>query len=226
MASSTARRGTEANAPEPMPDVVLAAAQAVVTHLIDSLLHDARNPLNALAINLEVLTEKLKDETGAVPKGSEKNIRAMREQVFRVDGTLRLFADFLALRPGGPPQHGLSDLTERALEALAHEGRRRGVKVHAQLQPHLTVRFRDGAALRFLILQPILRSLLRTEAGGEVWVSLERQEEAAVLTVSDRAGDRVEPYPQVRPALEALADVHGVDASFAPGECRLLFPLA
>ena len=35
-----------------------------VPALMDSLLHDVRNPLNALAINLEVLAEKLKGETG------------------------------------------------------------------------------------------------------------------------------------------------------------------
>jgi signal transduction histidine kinase len=209
-----------------MPEPVMAALQAVMGHLVESLLHDVRNPLNALAINLEVLNEKLKDESGTVLKSSEKNIRAMREQVFRVDTVLRMFAEFLAPRPGGSPEHALSHLVERALEVLSHEARKGGVKLRSHLQPNVMVWCSDGAALRFLTLQSILRALLRAGAGAEVCVDLERKEGRAVLTVSDPAGDRPDPYPQIRPALEALAGAHGVEAAFSAGQCRLAFPLA
>src|SRR6476646_8256161 len=76
--------------------LVQAAKYALVQRLIDSMLHDARNPLNALAINLDVLTEKLRGPDRLVPPNQEKNLKAMREQIFRVDGILKTFSDYLA----------------------------------------------------------------------------------------------------------------------------------
>ncbi|HXN41127.1 MAG TPA: histidine kinase dimerization/phospho-acceptor domain-containing protein, partial [Myxococcaceae bacterium] len=67
--------------------------------LVLGLLHDARNPLNALAINLEVLTDKLRQSEA--PATGEKNVKAMREQIRRIDSMLRRFGDFLAPRALG-----------------------------------------------------------------------------------------------------------------------------
>ncbi|MHA7631305.1 histidine kinase dimerization/phospho-acceptor domain-containing protein [Corallococcus sp. M7] len=83
--------------------VVGAARYDAVPPLMDSLLHDVRNPLNALAIHLEVLSEKLKGESGQVPATQEKNLKAMREQIARVDGLLKLFSDFMVFRGAIPP---------------------------------------------------------------------------------------------------------------------------
>ena len=76
---STAREvlaDTEAEGPEL---VFEAAVQAASNRLMDSLVHDARNPLNALSINLEVLTEKLKEgaERGQDRAGENANNQAV-----------------------------------------------------------------------------------------------------------------------------------------------------
>src|SRR5687767_9977504 len=50
------------------PELTIGAArQAANQRLMDSLLHDVRNPLNALSINLDVLTEKIRREHGEIP---------------------------------------------------------------------------------------------------------------------------------------------------------------
>ena len=93
-----------AEAPAPVSDVqtvVGAARNAVAQRLMDSLLHDVRNPLNALSINLDVLTEKIRRELGEIPAAQEKNLKVMREQIFRVDAVLRQFADFMAFNNRG-----------------------------------------------------------------------------------------------------------------------------
>src|SRR4051812_7861377 len=120
-----ARRGTSPASGTHQPDEVIAASQAATTQLVESLLHEARNPLNALAINLEVLTEKLKDDAGAVDPSLEKNLRAMREQVFRTDAILRSFAEFLVTQQGHFSEMSLPEILERAVEVLGHEARKR-----------------------------------------------------------------------------------------------------
>src|SRR5437868_7018271 len=131
--------------------VVGAARYSAVPTLMDSLLHDVRNPLNALSINLEVLSEKLKGETGEVPASQAKNIKAMRDQIQRVDGILRQFAEFIVLRGGSSGEVGLSEVTKRSLEVLAHESRRRRIKLQTEIEPDLRVRLSDTSELSFFL---------------------------------------------------------------------------
>jgi signal transduction histidine kinase len=115
---------------------------------MDSLLHDVRNPLNALSINLEVLSEKLKGEAGEVPASQAKNLKAMRDQIQRVDGILRQFTEFIVLRGGAAGEAGLSEVAKRSLEVLAHESRRRRLKVQTAIEPNVSVRLQDTSELR------------------------------------------------------------------------------
>jgi len=185
------------------------------------MLHDARNPLNAMAINLEVLHEKLKDETGAVDPALEKNLRAMREQVYRVDLTLRTFADFLINTPERLPDATLADVLPRAVEVLGHQARTGRVKLKLEMEPGVTVRLGDSAALRFLAYHSILRAVERSAPGSEVEISLQRAGERAALRVQD-AGDG-EPNPFTGPALEALGREQSVEVTVHGGRCELLF---
>jgi phosphoglycerate-specific signal transduction histidine kinase len=132
--TSTAASSGAPSVREGMDPVVDAARYSAVPSLMDSLLHDVRNPLNALSIHLEVLTEKLKGEAGQVPASQEKNLRSMREQIQRVDGILRRFSEFIVSRPGSLGDVELSDTVTRALEVLAHESRKRRLEAAAALE--------------------------------------------------------------------------------------------
>ena len=221
MVSSTARRGAASPPGAHQLEEVSAASQAALSRLVESMLHDARNPLNAMAINLEVLHEKLKDETGAVDPALEKNLRAMREQVYRVDLTLRTFADFLINTPERLPDATLADVLPRAVEVLGHQARTGRVKLKLEMEPGVTVRLGDSAALRFLAYHSILRAVERSAPGSEVEISLQRAGERAALRVQD-AGDG-EPNPFTGPALEALGREQSVEVTVHGGRCELLF---
>ena len=81
---------------------------SAAVRLMDSLVHDVRNPLNALAINVEILHEKLSRAAGGVPSAQAKNLQAMQEQIRQVNTMLGDFARFLAPAPGAPAVLSLS----------------------------------------------------------------------------------------------------------------------
>jgi phosphoglycerate-specific signal transduction histidine kinase len=203
--------------------VVGAARYSAVPTLMDSLLHDVRNPLNALSINLEVLSEKLKGETGEVPASQAKNIKAMRDQIQRVDGILRQFAEFIVLRGGSSGEVGLSEVTKRSLEVLAHESRRRRIKLQTEIEPDLRVRLSDTSELSFFLVQALLRAFGRTEAGMDVRVSVRSEGSQAVLEVADPAGNAPESAPDVVAALGLRCAQLGVDFQVRTGICRFIF---
>ena len=216
---------TSVPAVQESPDPVVGAARYnAVPTLMDSLLHDVRNPLNALSINLEVLSEKLKGETGEVPPSQAKNIKAMRDQIQRVDGILRQFSEFIVNRGGAAGEVVLSDVAKRSLEVLAHESRRRRIKLQAAIEPDLRVRLQDTSEVSFFLLQALLRAFGRTaEAGMEVGVAVRAEGSHAVLEVTDPAGSAPESAPDVVAALGLRCAQLGVDFQIRAGVCRFIF---
>ena len=207
-------------------EVLDAARYAAVPPLVESLLHDVRNPLNALAINLEVLNEKLKGEDGEVPAGQAKNLRAMREQVTRVDGILRQFAEFLVHRAGPSGEASLSETLGRVLAVLGHEGRRRRIKVQPAIEAGLNVRLADLSELGFLLLQPVLRAFERAEAGSEVAVVARGEGARVVLEVVEATDIAQEKAPGAVAGLERACARLGVELQLRGGTCRLAFARA
>lgn len=206
-----------------LPEVSVQAAYQAASHLVESLLHDARNPLNALAINLEVLNEKLKDDDGVVPESREKNIKAMREQIFRVDAILRQFAEYIAPRAGTGGEVSLSDVVQRGVEVLGHEARKRRVKLLSSVPPGLRGSARDGAGLRLLVIQTLFRALTRSDPGGDVTVTLQDEGERLILRVRDSLMEGKDPMPDLLPSIGALCHQEGADLHVASGECRIAF---
>jgi signal transduction histidine kinase len=207
------------------PDPVVGAARyGAVPTLMDSLLHDVRNPLNALSINLEVLAEKLKGEVGQVPPSQEKNIKAMRDQIQRVDGILRQFADFIVFRGGMAGEASLSEVTKRSLDVLAHESRRRRLKVHTVIEPELRVQLQDTQELSFFLIQAVLRAFTRSETSTEVKVEVRGEGSKAVLEITDSAGNAPEQVPDVVTALELRCMQLGVEFQIKANVCRFIFP--
>jgi signal transduction histidine kinase len=205
--------------------VVDAARYSTVPSLMDSLLHDVRNPLNAMSIHLEVLTEKLKVD-GQVPPSQEKNLKSMREQIQRVDGILRRFAEFIVSRPGGAGEADLSETVTRAMEVLSHESRKRRLQLRPTVAPGVRARLADIGELGFLVVQALTRAYGRSETGHEVTVVVRREDTKAVFEVVDANAAGVAGGSEASAALELRCAQLGVELHLLAGTCRLSFPLA
>jgi signal transduction histidine kinase len=189
---------------------------------MDSLLHDVRNPLNALSINLEVLSEKLKAETGAVPPSQEKNLKAMRDQIQRVDSILRQFSDFIVPRIGTAGEVSLSDVAKRSLEVLAHESRKERIKLQTSIEPDIRVQLQDTAEVGFFLVQALLRAFGRSK-GAEVGMAVRVDGSHAVLEVTDAGGGAPERAQDTLAALGLRCAQLGVEFQVRPGICRFIF---
>lgn len=205
---------------------VAAARQAVSQRLIDSLLHDVRNPLNALSINLDVLTEKIRREQGEIPATQEKNLKVMREQIFRVDGILKQFAEFMFPRPDAAPATlDLSDVVRQVLGVLGHECRRAMIKVRQMVEPDLRVRALPPT-VRFIVVQVLLRAIVRAGQEGEVDITLQRDGDRALLRIKDSAPEMHEPFVHASVALTTMCAECSAELRLNVSEVQLQMPLA
>jgi len=191
---------------------------------MDSLVHDVRNPLNALAINVEILQEKLARAAGGqVPASQAKNLQAMREQVARVNSMLGDFARFLAPSPTAPAAQSLSTMVADAVAVLGHAARRARVKVLVDApEAPAAVEAMDPSGLAFLTLVPVLRALERTPEDGQVKVSVRSESARTVLHVQDGGREEGEDT-EVEQALGAAAREYGAEFHVRGSQLRLSF---
>ncbi|HEY3585646.1 MAG TPA: histidine kinase dimerization/phospho-acceptor domain-containing protein [Myxococcaceae bacterium] len=197
---------------------------STAVRLMDGLVHDVRNPLNALAINVEILQEKLSRAAGGqVPPAHAKNLQAMREQVTRVNEMLGEFARFLAPSPTAPVVVSLGATVEDAVSVLGHAGRRARVKIAVDVpETQAAVEAIDPSVLGFLVLVPVLRALERTPEDGQVRVSVRNEGARMVLHVQDGGREESEDT-EVEQALAAAAVEYGVELHVRGSQLRLSF---
>lgn len=206
-------------------NLISAARHELSARLMESLVHEARNPLNALSINIGVLAQKLRVSGGEVPPAQERNLAAMREQILRVDEVLKLFNDFMSQRPTAH-EIDFSHLATRALSALGHEVRRAQVKLAADIAPRLrTTDDCEPGLLGFLAAQPVLRGLARSTADSllRVRLSLSGEEGQLSYTVEDSGGPS-EPFDRAVPALRCAAERAGGAVRVEGGLFELRLP--
>lgn len=150
-----------------------ARAQAV-ERLCDGFSHDTRNPLNAVVIHLEVLSDKLRRENGGtVPPGMEKNLKAIRDQVGRIDEMVRRFVELAAPRRQHEADFDVSALVHSVVEQCTHQARLSRSDLRAEVSPGLRVPGSAsdlGVALTLFLLQQVeagaKRIVVRTESSG------------------------------------------------------------
>ena len=210
--------------PEGASALIRAVRWSSAVRLMESLVHDVRNPLNALAINVEILQEKLSRAAGGeVPPAQAKNLQAMREQVARVNAMLGDFARFLAPSPSPPAVLSLSSMVKDAVAVLGHTGRRARVKVMVDVpEGQAAVEAMDASALAFLVLVPVLRALERTPEDGQVRLSVRNEGARVVLHVQDGGRDEGEET-EVEQALAAGAGEYGAEFHVRGSQLRLSF---
>ena len=209
-----------------VPTVVGAARNAIAQRLMDSLLHDVRNPLNALSINLDVLTEKIRRELGEIPAAQEKNLKVMREQIFRVDAIMKQFAEYLAPRPDPTPAAiDASEVIKTTLSVLGHECRRQMIKVRQMIEPDLKVHG-AGSSVRFVVLQSLFRGVSRAGQEGELDVVFQREGDRALLRIKDSGKEPAEPFGDTaRVAIEALTAELSGEVRINGPEVQIHLPL-
>lgn len=185
--------------------------EGVYRRLAEGTVHDARNALNAMALQLEVLNARL----GSV-EPAQKSLKALRTQVSRLDGILRRFLRFAS--PAS--EEGTVDLAElvlQAVEVCAHEARRQGVVVETEVVQSARV---AGAVDR--ISEAVLATVLRgidAGRGGRLRVEVGSQGEQAVVSLEENPGPAsLHPLPEALTA-EALESVAGrARGGFESGE--------
>ncbi len=159
---------------------------AAVGRLTRGVGHEVKNPINAMVVHLELLRGKLSGESN----GAMRHVDVLAGEMARLDRVVSTLADFTRPMELQLAELELTDVVDAVVELTSADMAAQGVRVVAMGEQ---VRVRaDGEALRQALLNLVLNGMQAMPAGGELRISVRREQDCGVVEVQD-AGQGIAP---------------------------------
>ena len=153
---------------------------AAISQLTKGAAHEIKNPLNAIALHLEVLKQKLADE----PVGAEE-IEVISREIRRLDRVVKSFLDFT--RPVELDVRALdfNKFVEEALSLIRPDAEKQQVMMIVGGAPSEAWIQGDRDLLKQALLNVLVNALQAMPEGGELRVAVEPEGGDWVIRVAD-----------------------------------------
>ena len=159
--------------------------------LTRELIHEIRNPLNSINLNLQILEEDLSTQNRRSPSDLQKRVRRIRGEVERLDRILTDFRRYAKLPPLTFETCDLAVLIEEVLDFNEPEAQRQKVQVNREIQKLPPVQI-DPSQFKQALLNLIINGVQAMEDGGTLTVRAKPLNGGIQIDVED-TGQGIEP---------------------------------
>lgn len=162
-------------------EIELSRRLAAIGRLTSGVAHEVKNPINAIVVHLEVLRQKLNQ----VDPDTRRHMDVIGSEIKRLDRVVQTLVDFTR-----PVELHLSDvdlrrITDEVVLLASPEAERHNVHIQREATPEpLPVRI-DADLVKQAILNIVINGVQAMPEGGNLYVSMQRDGDAARLTVRD-----------------------------------------
>jgi signal transduction histidine kinase/HAMP domain-containing protein len=153
---------------------------AAISRLTGGVAHEIKNPLNAIALHLEVLKAK----TGDAGPEAEKVIRIIASEIARLDRVVKTFLDFNKPVELKRREISLSQIAREVAALVQPEGRKRSVQVAVEAEEEALMRG-DFDLIKQAVLNVVMNGVEAMKTSGRVTIRVEKAAEDCVIGVSD-----------------------------------------
>lgn len=174
--------------------------------LANSLAHEIRNPLNALALNLNLLAREVNTAK------AQEILAATQREIQRLDRLVTAFLRFARPKKTKLVMTDAQRLLGELRSFIFPEAAKRGVALHFDVPPD-TVFPTDGDLLKQALLNVILNSF---EAGAKnIWITLTPGDGVIQLSIKDDGPGFAEPHRALEPFYSTKEDGTGLGLTTA-----------
>lgn len=178
-----------------------------LTGVAAGLAHDVKNPLNAMALQLALLGDKL----AATPEASAaaaNHLGALRDQIARVNEVIRRFLD--VTDPSAPLGYvDLGALLADTASLFGHDARRRGIGLAVEAPGGPVRTCCDPGRVGRVVLGLLSWALATTPDGGRISARAEGQGDRVVVRLARGAADPDRDSGYDREVIAAAAEALG-----------------
>jgi signal transduction histidine kinase len=157
-------------------------------HLAAAMAHEVRNPLNSLAIHLELLDKKLRKE-GLSPQDREsaqRSLDVMQSEVERIDRILEEYLQFAGPTEAARAPVDAAQLIAEAVKRVKPEAERGGVGIEVRTDGSLGEWAVDAPALGEALEAVLENAVQASRAGQMVELVARTRDDHAEIDVIDR----------------------------------------
>ena len=169
-----------------------------VGQVTGGLMHEIKNPLSTLNLNLELMAEDLQSPTTDIERRTARKVDVLREETKRLEDTLNTFTALT----------GRMDLRKRRLDAgqlvsdlltfYEPQAQQHGITLRSSIADGLPPVEADCNLLKQALLNLILNAQAAMSSGGELMVRVEACNLGVAVTVTDTgAGIAPDVAPKV-----------------------------
>jgi len=153
---------------------------AAISRLSGGVAHEIKNPLNAIALHLEVLRARLAD----LDAGVEPQIEIISKEIARLNSVVKTFLDFTRPVELRLAEVDLADLAREVVALVSPEAETRRVDFALLAEPALIRGDRD--LLKQAFVNVVVNGVEAMKDGGRLEIRTETATDEAVFTVIDQ----------------------------------------
>jgi signal transduction histidine kinase len=154
---------------------------AAINRLTGGVAHEIKNPLNAIALHLEVLKAKL-----AEPGLVETELRVIEREITRLDRVVKTFLDFTRPFELKIDTVDLAALLQEVAALVRPEAERNGVEVEPARQAGGALIRGDPDLLKQAILNVVVNGIEAMRNGGRLDLGIRRDQDEYVVSIADQ----------------------------------------
>ncbi len=160
----------------------LSTRLAAISRLTGGVAHEIKNPLNSIALHLEVLRARLGDQT----PDAEGEIDLISREITRLDRVVKTFLDFnRPLDLHFAPVEAVA-LAQEVATLVTPEAAKQKIQVEVDLEPAPVMLAADRDLLKQALLNVVMNAVEAMKNGGRLGIGVKRAGTDCVLLVSDQ----------------------------------------
>ncbi len=161
--------------------IAVARRLTAINSLTGRVAHEIKNPLNSIALRLEMLRSQ------AAAEGSETGpeIAILSEEVARLDQVVRTFLDFSRPVEMAPEDVDLAELVAEIVHLLEPEAERGGIRIRYARPSAAVVAHADSGLLRQAALNIAVNAMEAMPGGGSLTFEIAQNPETCTLAITD-----------------------------------------
>jgi PAS domain S-box-containing protein len=149
---------------------------AAISRLTGGVAHEIKNPLNAIALHLEVLRGKLDVD--------QPEVEVITREIKRLDNVVKTFLNFNRPIELQAQPIDLNQVVEQVVALVSVEAQSKGIRIESSLQPRLWING-DADLLKQAILNVVNNGLESMQEGGTLTVMTALDGDECQLTIAD-----------------------------------------
>ncbi|MBI4577573.1 MAG: two-component sensor histidine kinase [Planctomycetes bacterium] len=168
---------------EPQPQT--ATDYELLARLVGALIHEIKNPLSALTINLQLLREDWEHAELPKEQRSLRKIDVLLAETRRLEEILNDFLRYVTSHRIEPVDCNANRVAEEVLRFVAGDCEQRGIRVRTDLDGTLPTIQADARLLKQALLNLVINAQQAMPRGGELIVRSWAQGPEVLLEVTD-----------------------------------------